>query len=82
LKGFYEIIPWKFISIFDHHEIELLISGLPEIDVDDLKANTEYWGYEVNCQEMRWFWEIMHSLNSTEKAEFLQFVTGSSKVPI
>jgi len=24
----------------------------------------------------------MYSLNSTEKAEFLQFVTGSSKVPL
>ena len=47
LRGFYEIIPKKFISIFDHHEIELLISGLPEIDIDDLKANTEYKGYEA-----------------------------------
>jgi len=49
LKGFYEIIPRKYISIFDHHEIELLISGLPEIDIDDLKANTEYRGYDANC---------------------------------
>ena len=31
---------------------------------------------------IRWFWEVLYSLNSTEKAEFLQFVTGSSKVPL
>lgn len=71
LNGFYEIIPRKYISIFDHHEIELLISGLPEIDIDDLKLNTEYKGFDPNCAEIRWFWEIMHSLNATEKAEFL-----------
>ena len=31
-------------SIFNDHELELLISGLPEIDVDDLRAQTEYSG--------------------------------------
>ena len=29
---------------------ELLMSGLPEIDVEDWKSNTEYTGYnEDNC---------------------------------
>jgi hypothetical protein len=31
-KGIYEIIPLKLISIFDHREVELVISGLPSID--------------------------------------------------
>jgi E3 ubiquitin-protein ligase HUWE1 len=31
-KGLYDIIPLKLISIFDHREIELVISGLPTID--------------------------------------------------
>ena len=41
LEGFYEIIPKKFISIFNEQELELLISGMPTIDIDDLKQNTE-----------------------------------------
>ncbi|CDQ91713.1 unnamed protein product, partial [Oncorhynchus mykiss] len=41
LEGFYEIIPKRLISIFTEQELELLISGLPTIDIDDLKANTE-----------------------------------------
>ena len=45
LKGFYEIIPKDLISIFNEQELELLISGLPTIDIDDLKANTEYHKY-------------------------------------
>lgn len=45
LEGFYEIIPKRLISIFDPQELELLISGLPTIDIDDLKANTDYSKY-------------------------------------
>lgn len=44
LQGFWEIVPRKLISIFNDHELELLISGLPEIDVDDLRAHTDYQG--------------------------------------
>jgi len=31
-KGFYDIIQLKLISIFDHRELELVISGLPTVD--------------------------------------------------
>lgn len=30
--------------IFNDHELELIISGLPEVDVADIKANTDYTG--------------------------------------
>ena len=46
LEGFYEIIPKRLISIFTEQELELLISGLPTIDIDDLKSNTEYHKYQ------------------------------------
>lgn len=32
LEGFHELIPHDLVSIFDSHELELMISGLPEID--------------------------------------------------
>lgn len=46
LEGFYEIIPKRLISIFTEQELELLISGLPTIDIDELKSNTEYHKYQ------------------------------------
>eukprot|EP01022_Parablepharisma_sp_SALTPOND_P023015 TRINITY_DN474_c0_g1_i1.p1 TRINITY_DN474_c0_g1~~TRINITY_DN474_c0_g1_i1.p1 ORF type:complete len:2898 (-),score=379.62 TRINITY_DN474_c0_g1_i1:5788-14481(-) len=82
LKGLYEIIPRKLISIFDAKEIELLISGLPDIDIFDLKRNTEYNGYTETSEVIKWLWEILESYSSRERAEFLQFVTGTSKVPL
>lgn len=40
LKGLYEIVPKDLLRIFSEKELELLISGLPEIDVDEWRANT------------------------------------------
>uniref|UniRef100_A0A1B0GIT8 HECT-type E3 ubiquitin transferase n=1 Tax=Lutzomyia longipalpis TaxID=7200 RepID=A0A1B0GIT8_LUTLO len=38
LDGFYDIIPKRLISIFNEQELELLISGLPNVDIEDLRA--------------------------------------------
>ena len=53
LEGFYEIIPKRLISIFDEQELELLIAGLPTIDIEDLRAHTEYHKYDINSMQVR-----------------------------
>ncbi|KAL5365688.1 hypothetical protein BJX96DRAFT_18474 [Aspergillus floccosus] len=82
LKGFHEIIPPDLISIFNEQELELLISGLPEIDVDDWKVNTEYHNYSASSPQIQWFWRAVRSFDKEERAKLLQFVTGTSKVPL
>lgn len=82
MEGFNELIPEELISIFNDKELELLISGLPDIDLDDLKANTEYSGYSIASPVIQWFWEIVQGFSKEDKARFLQFVTGTSKVPL
>lgn len=52
LEGFYDIIPKQLISIFNEQELELLLSGLPTIDIEDLKANTEYHKYQQNSLQV------------------------------
>ncbi|KAL7675534.1 hypothetical protein ACOME3_001803 [Neoechinorhynchus agilis] len=82
LDGFYSIIPKRLISIFDEHELELLISGLPDIDVEDLRANTEYHKYRSNSMQIQWLWRALRSFEKDDLAKFVQFVTGTSKVPL
>lgn len=82
LKGFHDIIPAELIAIFNEQELELLISGLPDIDVDDWKANTEYHSYTAASQQIQWFWRAVRSFDKEERAKLLQFVTGTSKVPL
>ncbi|XP_072964095.1 E3 ubiquitin-protein ligase UPL1-like isoform X2 [Typha angustifolia] len=82
LEGFSELVPMELISIFNDKELELLISGLPEIDLDDLKANTEYTGYTAASTVIQWFWEVVKAFNKEDMARLLQFVTGTSKIPL
>jgi len=82
VQGFEELIPHELVSIFGPGELELLISGLPEIDIDDLQRNTEYHGYSPSSPVAQWFWEVARSLSQEDRARLLQFCTGTSKVPL
>ncbi|KAL6717333.1 E3 ubiquitin-protein ligase tom1 [Lecanora helva] len=82
LKGFHDIVPPELISIFNEQELELLISGLPDIDVDDWKNHTEYHNYQASSAQIQWFWRAVRSFDKEERAKLLQFVTGTSKVPL
>lgn len=82
LQGFRELIPGHLIQAFSEHELELLISGLPEIDTNDLRANTEYSGYTETSPVIVWFWEVVNAMSKEDKAHLVQFVTGTSKVPL
>ncbi|CAG8444226.1 3604_t:CDS:10 [Ambispora leptoticha] len=82
LAGFHEIIPPHLISIFNEQELELLISGMPDIDIDDWKNNTEYQNYTSSSPQIQWFWRAVRSFDQEERAKLLQFVTGTSKVPL
>ena len=81
-EGFNDIVPHEIISILNPSELELLISGTPEIDIDDLKNNTEYTGYTTSAPQVRWFWEVVKDLSEEDRARLLMFVTGTSKVPL
>ncbi|KAK2951589.1 putative E3 ubiquitin-protein ligase pub3 [Blattamonas nauphoetae] len=79
--GFNELIPSSLIRDFTAREIEELLSGIVEIDVEDWKANTIYSIYTVNSQMVIWFWRIIERMNNDNRTKVFQFVTGTSKVP-
>ncbi|KAH9485384.1 E3 ubiquitin-protein ligase ptr1 [Psilocybe cubensis] len=81
-SGFYEIIPKDLITIFNEQELELLISGTPDIDVDEWRAATEYNGYTSSDPNIVWWWRALKSFNREERAKVLSFATGTSRVPL
>ncbi len=42
VRGFYEVLDPRLVSIFDAREMELVLAGTAEIDVADWRKNTEY----------------------------------------
>ena len=55
---------------------ELMLSGIPEIDLADWRANTEYLEYSEEDDVIKWFWAVMEEFSQQERVLMLQFVTG------
>lgn len=82
MSGFSELIPQELITVFDERELELLIGGMSEIDVDDWTKFTDYRGYEMNDEVIQWFWKCVRSWPPERKSRLLQFATGTSRIPV
>ncbi|KAI1327219.1 HECT-domain-containing protein [Xylariaceae sp. FL0255] len=80
--GFHELIPQDLINVFDERELELLIGGIAEIDVDDWKKHTDYRGYTENDEVVQYFWQTIRSWDGEQKSRLLQFATGTSRIPV
>ncbi|XP_069469406.1 E3 ubiquitin-protein ligase HECW1 isoform X2 [Ambystoma mexicanum] len=82
VRGFYEVVDSRLVSVFDARELELVIAGTAEIDLNDWRNNTEYrGGYHDGHIVVRWFWAAVERFNNEQRLRLLQFVTGTSSVP-
>uniref|UniRef100_A0A6Q2YBS7 HECT-type E3 ubiquitin transferase n=1 Tax=Esox lucius TaxID=8010 RepID=A0A6Q2YBS7_ESOLU len=82
VRGFYEVVDVRLVSVFDARELELVIAGTAEIDLADWRTNTEYrGGYHDNHIVIRWFWAAVERFNNEQRLRLLQFVTGTSSIP-
>ncbi|EFQ35019.1 HECT-domain-containing protein [Colletotrichum graminicola] len=80
--GFHELIPQDLVNVFDERELELLIGGIAEIDVDDWKKHTDYRGYTESDEVIQFFWQTIRSWDGEQKSRLLQFATGTSRIPV
>uniref|UniRef100_A0A671QUP9 E3 ubiquitin-protein ligase n=1 Tax=Sinocyclocheilus anshuiensis TaxID=1608454 RepID=A0A671QUP9_9TELE len=73
LEGFTELIPIDLIKIFDENELELLMCGLGDVDVNDWRQHTIYKnGYCPNHPVIQWFWK---------NSKFIYFKRKTTLVP-
>ncbi|KAI9734968.1 MAG: hypothetical protein M1834_002050 [Cirrosporium novae-zelandiae] len=82
ITGFNELIPPDLVNVFDERELELLIGGIADIDVDDWKRHTDYRGYQESDDVIQYFWEVIKTWDSEQKSRLLQFATGTSRIPV
>ncbi|KAF2809562.1 HECT-domain-containing protein [Mytilinidion resinicola] len=82
VSGFHELIPADLVNVFDERELELLIGGIADIDVDDWKKHTDYRGYTENDEVIANFWKCIRSWDAEQKSRLLQFATGTSRIPV
>lgn len=69
---------------FDETELEMLLCGESQIDLAEWQAreNMRYFNCDPTHRVIRWFWAAVSNMTTAERSRLLQFVTGSSQIPI
>lgn len=71
------------LNIFRPEELMTVVVGDQCYNWEVLKNSAKYSdGYEANHPNIKKFWQVFMSLKEEKKKDFLQFLTGSSKIPI
>lgn len=82
LDGFNEVVPLQWLQYFDERELELMLCGMQEIDVDDWENSTIYRHYSHSSRQVQWFWKFVRELDNEKRTRLLQFVTGTCRLPV
>ncbi|CAH8622925.1 unnamed protein product [Schistosoma rodhaini] len=82
LTGFEDVFPLQWLQYFDERELEVLLCGMQQIDVDDWQLHTTYKKYDARSPQVLWFWKFVRSLTQQRRIRLLQFVTGTCRVPV
>uniref|UniRef100_A0A8C5NPC7 E3 ubiquitin-protein ligase n=1 Tax=Junco hyemalis TaxID=40217 RepID=A0A8C5NPC7_JUNHY len=82
LDGFNEVVPLEWLRYFDEKELELMLCGMQEIDLNDWQKNTIYRHYTKNSKQIQWFWQVVKEMDNEKRIRLLQFVTGTCRLPV
>eukprot|EP01038_Epipyxis_sp_PR26KG_P010000 gene10000-13455_t len=84
IQGLQVLFNSRLLKHFSHNELEHSLCGSTEIgDLSELRIRTIYKGvYNDEHYIINWFWDVLSSLSGENKRKFLQFVTGSERVPV
>ncbi|OWZ20853.1 HECT E3 ubiquitin ligase [Phytophthora megakarya] len=80
--GLASVLPMELAPLFTPRELEVLICGRREVDVDLLHQCTEYSeGADETMIHVQHFWEVLREMTSEERTLFLRFVWARSRMP-
>ena len=71
-RGLGTIVPLRAMSLFSAAEVEVLVSGRPDIDVDTLRRHTKYeGGYGPSHPVVQRFWRVLAAMTPEERAGYV-----------
>ncbi|CBY42450.1 unnamed protein product [Oikopleura dioica] len=85
-SGFHQLINRDWLSMFSTSELQRLISGNNDGDIDfaDLRKHVLYFGgFHGRHRVITWLWDILEKdFKKDERSAFLKFVTSCSCPPL
>ncbi|XP_064202365.1 NEDD4-like E3 ubiquitin-protein ligase WWP1 [Anguilla rostrata] len=82
LDGFNEVVPLQWLQYFDEKELEVMLCGMLEVDLQDWQRNTVYRHYTRNSKQIIWFWQFVKEVDNEVRLRLMQFVTGTCRLPL
>lgn len=80
-QGLAGVLPVELLAVFTAAEAEALFCGVPEVDVDLLQRATEYEGVRPTDTHVGYFWQALRKMDSEDRAAFVNFCSGRSRLP-
>ena len=86
LKGVYAVVPLEAFLLVSAVELELMLCGASELDVDSWMAHAQYRGefaeQGADHDVVRWFWDAVRAMDAATRSQLLQWTTGHGRVPV
>ena len=83
IAGLACVVPVEMFPLFSPGELEDLVCGKSEVDIELLQQVAEYEepGVDENTPHIRYLWEVLHEMQPDERTAFLRFVWARSRMP-
>lgn len=81
--GFHTCLDRSALSIFTPEALKTVVEGIQEIDLKELERHARYeGGFGPTHRVIRDFWDVIQGFSAEKKAQLLEFVTASDRVPV
>jgi hypothetical protein len=81
-SGLATIVPIDLLSLFTWDQLEEMVCGKAEIDVELLKSVTEYSSCAPSDAHVEFFWQVMDEFTNEERSALIRFAWGRSRLPL
>lgn len=82
-RGFYTCLDRTALSIFTPEALKAVVEGIQEFDISELENHARYdGGFEPTQRVIKDFWDVVRQYPQEKKAQLLEFVTASDRVPV
>jgi len=81
-RGIDKIVPIDALNVMNWRELEILICGKKEININLLRRHTNYSsGLSASNQHIQWFWEVLSEFTEENKSKFIRFAWAQERLP-
>ena len=76
------VVPFALLGMFTWEEIEREVCGERRMNLELLKKMTKYEHCFATDQHIKYFWQMLQDFSDAERALWLKFVWGRSRLPV